>query len=363
MPILWKLLIFRYLKTAIFCSLSLICIIIISSLQEIVGYIAKDVPYYTVLKLTAYQIPYLLPFIIPISCFLSAFTLFKGLSDNNQITFLKASGASLSIIIFPVLLMSCVIGCFNFYTCSELASICRFQTCKEIANIAMTSPALLLQTLQKKENDRIFIAVDHCAKSKFDNVIVALRRNHEISDISIIKTIIPDIAQDRVVAKKVIMISKLPPSKSQPNEESFPPTNEQKEYYIETVNELLIPKITSTLFSGRSYMKTRTDYLPWKQLLQDSQNYSYLPETIRRIAIGLLCVTLTYSGLVLGTYKPRFRQSITTYCFFPILNLVLLIVGKNANSVDTALILFILPQIITCIAMSYRSYRENRGYA
>lgn len=319
MPILWKLLIFRYLKTAIFCSLSLICIIIISSLQEIVSYIAKDVPYYTVFKLTAYQIPYLLPFIIPISCFLSSFNLFKGLSDNNQITFLKASGASQGIIIFPVLLMSCVIGCFNFYTCSELASICRFQTCKEIANIAMTSPTLLLQTLQKKENDRIFIAVDHCAKSKFDNVIIALRRNQEISDIGIIRTIVPDIAQDRVLAKKVIMISKLPQSNTKMEENHTEP-NGQKEYYIETIDELLIPKITSTLFSGRSYMKTRTDYLPWKQLLHESQNYSYLPETIRRIAIGLLCITLTYSGLVLGTYKPRFRKSIASYCLFPILN-------------------------------------------
>ncbi|EPP35720.1 putative permease YjgP/YjgQ family protein, partial [Chlamydia psittaci 84-8471/1] len=69
------------------------------------------------------------PFILPISCFISAFTLFRGLSDNNQITFLKASGASQAIITFPVLMVSCAICCVNFYTCSELASICRFQTC------------------------------------------------------------------------------------------------------------------------------------------------------------------------------------------------------------------------------------------
>lgn len=360
MPILWKLLIFRYLKTVIFCSLGLIGIIIVSSLQEIVGYIAKDVPYYTVIKLTAYQIPYLLPFIVPIACFVSSFNLFKGLSDNNQMTFLRASGASRGIITFPVLMVSCALGCLNFYTCSELASICRFQTCKEITNIALTSPTLLLQTLQKKENDRIFIAVDHCAKSKFDHVVIALRRNNEISDVGIIKSMIPDIKQDRVLAKDTIIISKLPSALASHTPKT---TSTQKEYYIETIDELLIPKITSALFSGRSYMKTRTDYLPWKQLILESQNYSYLPETIRRVALGTLCMTLTYAGIVLGTYKPRFRKIIGGYCLLPILNLVFLIVGKNTSSVEAAVILFIVSQIITWVVLSYHAYRENRGYA
>lgn len=361
MPILWKLLIFRYLKTVLFCSFGLIGIIIISSLQELVNYIAKDVPYYTVIKLTAYQIPYLLPFIIPISCFIAAFTLFKGLSDNNQMTFLRASGASRGIVTFPVLMVSCVLGCFNFYTCSELASICRFQTCREITNIAMTSPSLLLQTLQKKENDRIFIAVDRCAKSKFDHVVIALRRSNEISDVGIIKSIIPDIKQDRVLAKDIILISKMPSAFAQ--SPSLPSTGPQKEYYIETIDELFIPKITSALFSGKSYMKARTDYLPWKQLICESQNYAYLPETIRRIALGTLCMTLTYAGIILGTYKPRFRKISVSYFLLPSLNLVLLIVGKNTNRVEAAVILFIVSQMITWVVLSYHAYRENRGYA
>ncbi|AHK63399.1 hypothetical protein BOKEGFJH_00526 [Chlamydia avium] len=357
MPILWKVLIFRYLKTVVFCTLSLICISIISSLQEIVSYIAKDVSYSTVLRLTAYQIPYLLPFILPVSCFISSFSLFRRLSDNNQITFLKASGASQGIISFPILMISCAICCINFYTCSELASICRFQSCKEIAHMAMTSPTLLLQTLQKKENNRIFIAVDHCAKSKFDNVIIALKRDEEIANIGIIKTIIPNVANDSVEAKEIVMISKLPANLVTQN------STDTNEYYIETLDEMLIPKITSTLFAGKSYMKTRTDYLPWKQLVKQSFNRAHLPETLRRIGIGLLCITLTYSGMVLGTYKPRFRKSITLYCIFPILDLVLLIVGKNTNALLAAFMLFIMPQLVSWIVFAVRAYRENRGYA
>lgn len=356
MPILWKLLIFRYLKTVILCSLGLICISIISSLQEIVSYIAKDIPYPTVLKLTAYQIPYLLPFILPVSCFISAFALFRKLSDNNQITFLKASGASQSIIAFPILMVSCALCCINFYTCSELASICRFQTCKEIANMAMTSPTLLLQTLQKREHDRVFIAVDHCTHSKFDNVIIALKRNGELSNLGLIKTITPDIANDAVTAKGIVILSKLPPQFIDR------PTNTQ-EYYIETLDEMVIPKITSSLFAGKSYMKTRTDYLPWKQLIKQSFKYHHLPETLRRIGIGLLCITLTYSGMVLGTYKPRFRKPIALYCLFPILSLIFLIVGKNTSTLFPAVILFICPQLFSWVIFTIRAYREHRGYA
>ncbi len=357
MPILWKTLISRYLKTVVFCSFSLICISIISSFQEIVSYIAKDIPYPTIFRLTAYQIPYLLPFILPISCFLSALTLFRKLSENNQITFLKASGASQAIIRFPILITSVALCCINFYTCSELASICRFQTCKEIANIAMTSPVLLLQTLQKQENNRIFIAVDRCANRKFDNVIIALRKNNEIANIGIAQTIIPDIANDSVHAKDVALISKIPSSLT--NSAS----THAQEYYIETLDELLIPKVTSTLFAGKSYMRTRTDYLPWKQLLKEPFNILHLPEVIRRIAIGFLCITFTYSGIVLGTYKPRFRKPMIPYCLLPILSLILLIVGKNTTRLIPSFILFILPQLLSWVIFACRSYRENQGRA
>lgn len=357
MPILWKVLIFRYLKTILFCASSLIFISIISSLQEIVVYIAKDVPYATVFRLAAYQIPYLLPFILPASCFISAYTLFKGLSDNNQITFLRASGASQGIIIFPILMVSIAICCANFYTCSELASICRYKSCKEIANMAMTSPPLLLQTLQKREDSRVFIAVDHFAKSKFDNVIVALKRDNTISDVGIIKAIIPDSEADTVQAKDVVYISKLPSSLSTPY------TSPAQEYYIETVQELLIPKVTATLFSGKSFMKSRTDYLTWKQLVRQAFYRTYIPETLRRVAIGLLCFTLTYSGIVIGTYKPRFRKTHFLYFTFPILDLVLLIVGKNTKTTFMAFMFFLFPQIISWLVFIYRSYRENRGFA
>lgn len=355
MPILWKVLIFRYLKTVIFCTFCLVCISIISSFQEIVNYIAKDIPYPTIIRLTSYQIPYLLPFILPISCFVSAFTLFHKLSEDNQITFLKASGASQGMIKLPILMTSATLCCINFYTCSELASICRFQTCKEIANMAMNSPILLLQTLQKKENDRVFIAVGHCANRQFDHVILALKRDEVISDVAIVKTIIADIEKDVVKAYGVLMLSRFPSSLVRDKD-----TN-TREYYMETLDEVLIPDITATLFARKSRMKTRTDYLPWKQLLSSSK--THIPEILRRVSIGFLCITLTYSGIVLGTYKPRFRKRITIYYLFPTLDLILLVLGKNTAQVPSACMLFILPQGISWIVFSIRSYRENQGYA
>ncbi|WP_213357506.1 LptF/LptG family permease [Chlamydiifrater phoenicopteri] len=359
MPLLWKLLILRFLKTTFLCSLSLIFISIIGSLQEIVSLIAKNISYITVFKLSIYQIPYLLPFIIPVSCFVSSFSIFRKLSDNNQITFLRSSGASQSLIIFPLLVTAGIICCVNFYTCSELASICRYRTCKEIANIAMTSPALLLQTIQKNETNRIFIAVDNCRKNTFNDVIVALKRDGEISDIGIIKNIIPNTAKDTVSANKVLIISKIP--------NSLKHESDSQEIYTETIDSILIPKVTSTLFAGKSYMKTRTDYLSWKTLLksckQNKDSKELLPEIFRRLAIGSLCITLTYSGIVLGTYKPRFKKRFNPFVILPILTLTLLIIGKNTKSVAMAFLLFVLPQLSTWIIFAILSYRETRGQA
>lgn len=355
MPLLWKILIIRYLRTNCLCILSLIFVTIISSLQELVSFITKDVPYTTVLKLASYQIPYLLPFIIPVACFISAFTLFRSLSGNNQLVFLQASGASRSIVIFPLLITSVIISCFNFYSCSELASFCRFQTCKEIAHMAVSSPSLLLQSIQKNGDNHVFISVDQCVKNTFDNVIIAFKQNNELSQIGLISQVIPDTQHDSLYAKDIVFLSKA---------NAFTP-NPRKEIYIETAAEATISKISSTLLSGKTQTKTRSDYLPWKQLIKDSldqnQVCNYFPEIIRRCSIGFLCITLTYVGIVLGTFTPRFPKKHKSLFLFPILTLTLLIIGKNAKHISSAIYLFVCPQLLCWIIFSTAARKDRRG--
>ena len=108
-------------------------------------------------------------------------------------------------------------------------------------------------------------------------------------------------------------------------------------------------------------MKARVDYLPWKQLIQDFR--LHLAEILRRIAIGLLCSTMTFAGLAMGTYKPRFHKPILIYALFPILNLVFLIVGKNTSHPISAIMLFLFPQILSWLIFSWRIYKENQGHA
>lgn len=215
-------------------------------------------------------------------------------------------------------------------------------------------PSSFTTNSAKKENDRIFIAIDHCGKSKFDNVIIALKHNQEISNIGFVETIIPDVNKDSVQAKNVLVISKVPLF-------SEARTSNPNEFYLETLDELLIPKVTATLFAGKSYMKARVDYLPWKQLIQDFR--LHLAEILRRIAIGLLCSTMTFAGLAMGTYKPRFHKPILIYALFPILNLVFLIVGKNTSHPISAIMLFLFPQILSWLIFSWRIYKENQGHA
>lgn len=359
MPLLWKRLITCYLKTTFFCSLGLTLIFIIASLQEIAAFIARDVPIRSICKLTAYQIPYLLPWIIPIACFISGFQLFKSLSNNNQITLLRTSGASDFSMIFPVIACSTIIGLCNFYTCSELASICRFKSCQEIANIAVSSPSFLLQTIQKSEDGKVFISSESLSKNHFKNVLLAFRQNTEMVDLCLIKDASIDTMNDNFLANGVTLFSNLPQNLGK---------NDSSHILIENMEEITVPKIISTLLHNKSQSDTRTDYMPFKELIHkmsshtDSLYKSFILETIRRISVGILCISFTFVGIVLGMEKPRFKKRSKIFYIPPILTLLLLILGKNnTTNIMGGIFFFVLPQLALWMVFPYLLLKEKKG--
>lgn len=359
MPLIWKRLTLRYLKTTLLCSSGLILMMIVAFLQEIATFIGKEVSLPAVLKMTAYQIPYLLPWIIPIACFVAALQLFKSLSANNQMIFLRSSGASNFMIMFPVLATSALLGILNFYSASELASVCRSRSCAEIAQIAISSPSFLLQTIQKSASGKIFIVSEDCSKGRFHNTVACFRNDNSLSNICLIKNAFIDVPRNQFTAENVTLFSEIP--------QTFEGTDDSN-MLLEHIDELIIPKIKSGLIRQNGFSPERIDYMPIKKLIQNMSSQSlssikpYIIEIMRRIAIGFLCVSLTFAGIVLGNEKPRFKRHRKIFYLLPILSLVLLILGKNNTSkILAGTFFFIIPQLTIWIFFSHLSLKEKKG--
>lgn len=364
MPLIWKLLIFRYLKLICFGSIFFILISIIGSFQEIASLIAKKVPLSIVVKLSIYQIPYLLPIIIPCSCLMSSFHLFKQLSLNNQITFLRASGASCSLIILPLILVSLFFSLLNFYIISELSSICRSKTCEEIASLGLSTPKILLESIQKSKKEHVCIITKDISNKQFTDMIIIIKRSDSILDLCLLDQVISDTKNDSFSAENVTIISQTKTT--------------NPEFYIENTKYIHAPNIISSLLIQNKRIKNQKDYLCWKELYNKAKmhtqqnnvkffskinNNIFLTEIIRRLGLSLFCTTCTFSGIVIGTAYSRFTKKNKSLLFIlPILSISLLIITKNTNIFLYGFSFFILPQLISSIIFFILIIREKKGF-
>lgn len=364
MPLIWKLFVFRYLKLICLGSIFFILISIIGSFQEIASLIAKRVPLFIVVKLSIYQIPYLLPIIIPCSCLMSSFQLFKQLSLNNQFTFLRASGASCSLITLPLILVSLIFSLLNFYITSELSSICRSKTCEEIAGLGLSTPKILLESIQKSKKEHFCIITKDISKKQFTDMIIAIKRSNTELDLCLLDQVISDTKQDSLLANNVTIISQI--------------KTPAPEFYIENTKHIYIPNIISSLLLQNKRIKNQKDYFCWKELYAHAKrhlkkknvktftkinNNMFLTEIVRRLGLSLFCVTCTFAGMVIGTASPRFTKKNKSLLFIlPILSISLLIITKNTNSLIYGFSFFILPQIISSIIFLILINREKKGY-
>lgn len=145
MPLFWKYLLQHFFKYFMNCNFAFVGILLITRLEEIARVAAFGASLSQVSLFALYQIPYILPLVLPLSCLISAFLLFNSLSKNSELTAFRASGMSLNFILTPLLISSAFLGLFNFYLASEVATFSHLQARKMSSELAFINPLLLLQ--------------------------------------------------------------------------------------------------------------------------------------------------------------------------------------------------------------------------
>ena len=125
MPILWRYLLRNYFQVFFLCVSAFISVLLVLRFQEIARFITSEASFAKVVLFSLYQIPYILPIAIPISCLISSLLLFQKLSHYQEITALRTIGLSLQKIVIPILASGFLLVLFNAMIAFELAPICR----------------------------------------------------------------------------------------------------------------------------------------------------------------------------------------------------------------------------------------------
>ncbi len=135
----------NYFKVFFLAIFSFIAILLVSRLREIAEFATFGTPIGKLILFMLYQILYVLPIAIPISCLLSTLLLVQRLSQSYELTALRAGGFSLFKVASPILYVSLFMAVGTFYLISEIATSCHLKTRKMVYELTSINPLLLLQ--------------------------------------------------------------------------------------------------------------------------------------------------------------------------------------------------------------------------
>ncbi|WP_079989405.1 LptF/LptG family permease [Candidatus Protochlamydia phocaeensis] len=182
MPILWRYSIGHFLKIVAACVLSFIAILLTMRLDEIAHFAALGAPLAYILLFTLYQIPYILPIALPLSCLIAALLFIQRLSNTHELTALRASGFAIRDIIAPILLTSAFLAVFNFWVVSELATRSHLQANLLKSELRSINPLLLLHNKHLMRLKGLYfeaLGASRVGESASDVVLAIPNKHHQ----------------------------------------------------------------------------------------------------------------------------------------------------------------------------------------
>jgi lipopolysaccharide export system permease protein len=180
MPILWRYLMNYFLRIVLVCILAFVAILLTMRLDEIAHFAALGAPIAYLLIFTLYQIPYILPVALPLSCLIASLLLIQRLSNAQEITALRASGFSLFDIMAPIWITAAFLSVGNFLITSEIATQSHLQTNLLKSELRSINPLLLLHNKHLMRLKGFYfeaLGASHVGESA-SNVVLALPNQH-----------------------------------------------------------------------------------------------------------------------------------------------------------------------------------------
>jgi lipopolysaccharide export system permease protein len=208
MPTLWLYLIRYFLNIVIACVLAFIAILLTMRFDEIAHFAALGAPPTYLLFFTLYQIPYILPIALPLSCLIASLILIQRLSNTHELTALRASGFAIRDILAPILVTSAFLSIGNFWITSELATQSHLQTNLLKSELRSINPLLLLHNKHLMRLKGFYfeaLGPSHVGETAADVVLAIPNRHHHRLNLMVAQLL--KSAPSIFIGRKVTLIS------------------------------------------------------------------------------------------------------------------------------------------------------------
>lgn len=360
-PILWRYLLRGYFQVFVLCVCAFISVLIVLRFSEIARFITSGAPKGKIFAFALFQIPYILPIAIPISCVIAAMLLFQRLSHTHELTAFRTCGLGLKPIATPLLFAGFFLTLVNFTIASEISPRCRSASKALIYEVATMNPLFLLQkeSLIKLKNAYYHIGVLKANRYAEDVLLVA--KNNSNGRLTVMSAKELSIKGDMLKGEQVAFISSVD-SKGQGFDHLV----------IENQKEMNTKAANMTQFIQNVDWTASYENLPLRLIFardtavknQLSLSKSAQVEISRRVSISLAAFTFTLIGLTFGMQisRNRSKKGIVYAIALSALFLVCFISAKSLrhNSM-LSITTYLLPHpVIILLCLRYlKSLREG----
>jgi len=343
-PVFWRYILKSFFK---FFSLSIcgfISILIVTRLKEIGRFAALSSSFSSVLKFAIYQIPFMLPIAIPISCLIASIILFQKMSHSHELTAYRSCGISIRKLFTPLLFSAFLLFIVNLVISSELTPYCREKSKRMLFEKSSFSPIVLLQRKNLSRLKKTYLDMRSISSKRAKDVLCILP-NRSNNRLNLLYAEYLKHDSGSLIGKNVSIISHLPSAK----EDSF------DHLIIENQNQITTDAEGLSQIMKSPHWSLNPSYMPMKMLIAKIKLSTVKKDAIllliseisRRFSLAFAAFTFTLLGASFGIEISRTPSKKKTLFAAGMALLILLSfsIGKAFNNypIFTAII-YLIPQ-------------------
>ncbi len=359
MPILWRYLLFSYLRVFFLSVGSFVGVLFVLRFKDIARFAALSADGMKTTLFILYQFPHILPIALPISALIASFLLFQRLSRSHELTALRASGVGLFSSIAPLLWISLFLSLANFSICASLAPYCRRETKTLLYRKTSVNPLVLLQRQQLAKIRNTYLDLDVQEEGQRAKDFICITYNENNERLNLIKAQKLSIEKDELLGKQTAILSHLPGNEA----EGFDCTLLENQKTMSTS----APLLSLALKKKRPNMEANALSLQALFLqMKEGPKQERLAriEALRRYSLSAAVFSFTFLGCAFGIQMGRNpRKTPLLYAAsWTLLVLISYFLGKGLKAFPIAATMaFLLPHPLLWLASVTRLHALNEG--
>ena len=349
MPILWKYLLKGYFQFLFLCVSAFVAILLVIRFQEIALFASSGAKLKYVVLFSLYQIPYILPIALPISCLIASMILFQRMSASLELTALRACGIGLKPLAYPLLWTAFFISLINFYIASEITPIARISAKNLIYEIVSDNPLILMQKDSMIDLKALSFDLKHLDVNQKAEEVLCIVRQPSSERIGILTAKELFVDKDFIYGNSLSILSSA--------DSSFPGYDH---LVIENQKSMQMDKSGISTYLLNAEWFAKEDLLSFHQIIAKcykETSLKSLVEILRRFCLGFCPITFTLIGIAFGTnISRRKKKHAVLYAFALAFFVMICFIATKAlqKSILFSFLFYLIPQPIAAL-ISLRS--------